>query len=472
MGNISGFIKIKAALAAVVLFCAPAFMASCSDDDETMKLPLASTSIAEGAKTVSTLNFTWQPVSGATQYAYELIEKASGNVVVGGITNKTSYYATGLKVNTTYEFSVWSYADVNSSNTTSDRITIEATTNDVEVLKTPANIQGTWDGGIITITWDEVANAEAYAYRYDRNGETISGTTEENSMSILGLPIGDYSFHVRAISTDENYSNSDEASFDFKRERSVIWSTDCSYYSAVLDQVFANKIVAYDDGNFAIEGLYGSDCSLEFVADDNNEIVVLNAYSASAPYYYVAAGDYKLCLYIGAGYSGVECTKSYGYVWYYIYLYDKDNNYIGGNYDEISWGNESPTASIDDLCGTYTETTTCYDLTYDWTNWTEVVDQTAEVTIEKIDDETIVINNFYNWDAPLTAKVDMENRTINIDNTALFADYYYVADAGAQDTPVVGSFDENFTITIRNWSIWYGGYAYIYQDAVSILTKK
>lgn len=101
-----------------------------------------------------------------------------------------------------------------------------------------------------------------------------------------------------------------------------------------------------------------------------------------------------------------------------------------------------------------------------------MIDQTAEVTIEKVDDETIIINNFYNWEAPLTATVDMDNRTITIDNTALFADYYYVADASSQETPVIASFDENFTITISNWSIWYGGKAYIYQGAVSILTKQ
>ena len=63
-------------------------LASCSDDEVT-KTPLLPTSISEGAKTVSTLSFSWTPVADATQYAYELKDEA-GSVVLGGTTNTTS----------------------------------------------------------------------------------------------------------------------------------------------------------------------------------------------------------------------------------------------------------------------------------------------------------------------------------------------------------------------------------------------
>ena len=72
----------------------------------------------------------------------------------------------------------------------------------------------------------------------------------------------------------------------------------------------------------------------------------------------------------------------------------------------------------------------------------------------------------------MTAKVDMENRTITFDNTSLVADYYYFADNSAQDSPVVATFDENYSITISNWSFWYSGSAYIYSGAKSTLVKK
>ena len=51
----------------------------------------------------------------------------------------------------------------------------------------------------------------------------------------------------------------------------------------------------------------------------------------------------------------------------------------------------------------------------------------------------------------------MANHTITIDNNALFADYYTVADCRAADKAVVGTFDDTYTITFTNWSIWYGG---------------
>ena len=118
-----------------------AFLLTGCSDDEVVKTPLPATSINEGAKTVSTLNFTWQSIAGATQYAYELSEKATGTVILGGMTIATSLLATNLKPNTTYLMTVWAYASPAASNTTSPKITIEATTNEVVALATPSDLQ-------------------------------------------------------------------------------------------------------------------------------------------------------------------------------------------------------------------------------------------------------------------------------------------------------------------------------------------
>ena len=48
---------------------------------------------------------------------------------------------------------------------------------------------------------------------------------------------------------------------------------------------FTGYLVTYDDGSYAIEGLYGSDDKLEFTVDENNELVITNAYNVSEPYY-------------------------------------------------------------------------------------------------------------------------------------------------------------------------------------------
>ena len=59
-------------MAVTMLIAMPALLLTSCSDDDLVKTPLPGTSITEGAKTVSTLNFTWEPIAGATQYAYEL----------------------------------------------------------------------------------------------------------------------------------------------------------------------------------------------------------------------------------------------------------------------------------------------------------------------------------------------------------------------------------------------------------------
>ena len=54
---------------------------------------------------------------------------------------------------------------------------------------------------------------------------------------------------------------------------------------------------------------------------------------------------------------------------FFCYLYDSNFNNLGGEYDYITWGSEEE-ESIDLLVGEYTETSTCYDMTYDLTSWT------------------------------------------------------------------------------------------------------
>lgn len=445
-------------------------LTSC-DDDELVKSPLDLTEITENARTVSTLSFTWEPVAGATQYAYELTSP-QGDVVLGGITNTTSLLATGLKPSTTYTLNVWAYADPSSNKTTSPIATLQATTNEVVPLASP---QATWEqtpAGIV-LTWPAVDNAEYYEIWYytGTSDEPMYAQTTSNSITLQNLTLGAHKVIIQASTNDENFSNSITFEFEVTRSKSELWRTECNYNAPVLGTDFTCQVVAYDDGSYEIEGLYGSDDKLEFSIDADNAFTILNANYVSLPYYYVKAGDYNLCLYIDDGYSSAACSRAQGEVWFYCYLYDQSNNYLGGGYDYITWGSEV-VESIDNLVGEYTETTTCYDLTYDWTNWTAVTEQQCDVRIEKIDDETISIYNFYNWESTLTAHVDMANRTITVDQNAAFADYYTFADYSSADKAVVGTFDENYNITFQNWSIWYSGYAYIYEGAYSILTRK
>ena len=168
----------------------------------------------------------------------------------------------------------------------------------------------------------------------------------------------------------------------------------------------------------------------------------------------------------GGGYCGWENGNFLnGEVWFYVYLYDKEGNYLGCGYDDVLWA-----LTIDEIVGDYTEVTSCFD--YSINDY--VYDQESDVKIEKIDDTTISIYNFYGWEDNFTAKVDIEARTVTVDIKTDWAGYYSFCKFDEPDTPVVGTINDDGTISFSNWTAYYQpyNYSYIYNGATSVLTKK
>ncbi|MGM9713806.1 MAG: hypothetical protein ACI3Y5_06775 [Prevotella sp.] len=146
---------------------------------------------------------------------------------------------------------------------------------------------------------------------------------------------------------------------DIKKQEA--WTVTASYYSGALKKDFPCTIVAYNDGTYAIKGVYGSADDIEFVIDREHmvecenaskekyyvpEIAFTNYYKAQDTYYYFYAGEYTVCAYYaqGAGYSAWEGDTAEPCLWFYTYLY-KGEEYIGGGYDSVSW-NKSDVSSI------------------------------------------------------------------------------------------------------------------------------
>lgn len=442
------------------------------DDDEVVKSPLGEITVVGGDKTVSTLCFSWQPVSGATQYCYELAD-AEGNVVLGDVTTSTSLLATGLAPGTTYTLSVWAYAAPGSDKTTSPIATITATTNDVVTLDQPQATYEQTSKGIV-LTWPEVANTAYYLVTYETGAGPQEIKTEDNTATLTGLAVGTYTVTVYAVAEDENFATSTGCVLEVVRSKTELWRTEVDYAVAALgDQSFTCQLVAYDDGTYEVEGLYGTADKLEFTVSDEKPVICNHYNQDQYGYYWLDAGAYTLGIYPHETYGYASVKRSVGEVYFWVVLYDADGNSVGEGYDYITWGFDTPgEETVDNLVGEYTEVTNCWDYTIDFTNWSEIINQEATVTIEKVDEETIRIVNFYGWEDALTAKVDMAARTITVDHTAPFAEWYTFADYSSSDTPVVGSFDENYTITFNNWTIWSGGYSYIYEGAASVLTKR
>ncbi len=462
-------IKRLGALLAVALL-AVAGLTSCSSDDT--KTPLAAPTLTEGAKTVSSIVFNWQPVDGASQYAYELYDTL-GTKVTADVTTTTTVVATGLKPNTQYTLKVWAFSPIDGHRTTSPIATITATTNEQIPLVAPTAATAATVSGGITITWPAVEHATAYRYTLS-NG--TSGVTATNSVTLTSLDRGTYTITIVATSDDETYADSEPFAFTFERAKAELWRQTGTYTAANLPEgnnKFTADIVAYDDGSYTIEapyGVKGLDITFSVDADNNNEIQPIGTQSYGGYEYVWVTRQYDLGMYCSGGYSAFEGGKQKGQVWFYAIVYDADGNEVGeGGYDVFDWGGDTE-VTVDKLCGTYAAVTSAYD--YFSSDWTlQEVNRTDEVTITKVNDNTVTISNFYGWEEDFTATVDLQAKTITV-QPSVWNTYYTFADVSSSTTPVVATFTDDLVITFQNYTAWYGSYYYIESDARTVLTQK
>ncbi len=297
---------------------------ACSSDD-VVKTQLETPAVTEGSKTVSSLAFNWQPVAGASQYAYELYD-ADEKVVQGGVTAATSVVTTGLKPSSTYTLKVWAYSPLNSDKTTSPIATLKATTNAKTPLVKPTPTAETGNGGV-TISWPAVEHADYYKYSYTVDGEVKTGSVETNSVTLTDLPIGEYTIQIIASSNDENYADSEPISLTFKRTKSELWRADGTYTSVALGTSFKATIVAYDDGTYTIDKPFGEEgYSISFTVPEGSTEITPVGTASNGYYTFYVSSQYYVSLYTAGGYSEFDGTKEEGDVWFYSYLNDYDGN--------------------------------------------------------------------------------------------------------------------------------------------------
>ena len=129
-------------LVAVAAMC----FTSCSDDDEPAKTPIALPQVTIASATYHSLTFEWAPVTGAVQYGYKIYD-ALDEIVVGGVTEKTSVSIDGLNYLSDYTIHVWAYPTLeDDASTASDEAVLTATT----PFYTALNFAGTHTSGVIS----------------------------------------------------------------------------------------------------------------------------------------------------------------------------------------------------------------------------------------------------------------------------------------------------------------------------------
>lgn len=255
---------------------------ACSDDDDATKTPLTQPDPSEAASSVNSLSFNWPRVSNATQYGYQLAVR-DGDVVTTGVTKGIEVVFTGLKPATTYILTVWAYASVNGTESTSKIAELTATTAATEQLATPGNLAASTVEGVTTVTWDAVANASSYTYTAFCSTDTVSGTVYTPTVELTGLRHLDYTFEVKANSSKAEYTVSSLAEFTFPVTAEVVWTNEGINKSLLLESEFTAMLTKFDDGVYKLSGWYGVDgYDLVFTVSDGGFVVPFGDYEETS----------------------------------------------------------------------------------------------------------------------------------------------------------------------------------------------
>lgn len=446
------FNKITAALVSVMMLWGAA---ACSDD--TTPAPLDKTTAEIQNATFNTLSFEWERVKDAVQYSYQLSETATGNIVTTALTQQTKATFTDLTPSTDYTLTVLAYAAMNSDRTTSEPIVLTARTSDILAIEAPQPVMSR-EVNTIIVEWNHITSAQGYYYKLTDSDGTVIGEGETGALyaNFSDMQSGKYTFTVTALIDAPGLKDSEPASitFDFVRERMEIWRIDGTYTSSLTDANWNATLVAYDDNSYDIQGWYGVEgYDLTFTIDEQNaaDMFVMSAdkytYNEAGKFYSVptgltTAGLANINVYPADNQCAFEGSPAKGSVMLHV----SDGNKTGN--DTFAW--TTIECTIDDLCGNWVRHYTCYDNYYQ-----EGYNNTMDVTITKVDDNTIRIplplyNNEY-----ANAIVNLKTMTYTINPTAMNVGYTFANAAGA-NTPLTGTISPT-RFTINGWGLFWAG---------------
>ncbi|MCF0202910.1 MAG: hypothetical protein HUK08_06055 [Bacteroidaceae bacterium] len=358
-----GKYKYSVILSALFLLLA-VISVSCSKDESPNKTPISSPIGGAIDASVSSLTFRWEAEKNATQYGYRLYD-ANGTLVSGGVTKETTLVFTKLKDDSEYKLEIIAFAAAASNEyTTAQPVVLAGRTKKIVPLNAPQLCVDV-TGLRVTVTWEEVENADVYTVRVLSNGEVVKETeTTSTSYTFTGEQKSEYSVEVNADTEDEAYSVSAWSRIDgikTEEEAKPIWTVEGDFYDAG-EYLQTNKrtLIAYSDGSYVIKDWLFTDsgCDLQFSVNADGTITVLNSISESGGYvgvYYYPGGYYT---YLYPAYSSFDAVNGSFYVYAYggggsgysTFTYDPEKIVKAPKYSALAqtleksgWGQAFPT---------------------------------------------------------------------------------------------------------------------------------
>jgi hypothetical protein len=294
-------------------------LTSCSDDDDLTAL--TSPTGSEAAEvTATSLTFSWNKVSGVNQYGLVLKNEAGETVATDVTTAHTATFY-GLQPGKTYTLEVTAYAGLGTDYANSKPLVLTGTT--LSFIQLEAPVVTANPAARTEISWAAVENATTYTYTYEKDGETVTGSTNDTSFTIDFLPLDtDVTIQVTASNEeDELYTPSETASVVAKRTRNEV-----SRVKGIIDGTSTQvTCVSYDDNSYTLEGWYGVEgYDLTFLVDTQNDWIVTDTYYGGGFNWAATGVDANGMWFVTtySGYSGFYGTMRKGGVWFYIYTTD------------------------------------------------------------------------------------------------------------------------------------------------------
>ena len=166
------------------------------------------------AVNATTIEVTWDPVEGATQYnVYKRTGTSSSTVLIASPTS-TSYTDSNLSSGTTYHYTV---SARNSNGEGTQSATSSATPTATPVPAAPTGVAGrATSTASIGLTWNATANTYSYKvyYRAGTSGEFIQlspqNTITSNGTNITGL-ISGTTYFFRVVATNQHGDSAQSA---------------------------------------------------------------------------------------------------------------------------------------------------------------------------------------------------------------------------------------------------------------------
>ncbi len=441
----------------------------CSDND-VVSTPIATPETTVGNSTYNSLSFSWDPIAGATQYAYEFTETESGLLIEQDVIAGTSVSFTGLQPSTSYTLKVKAFGAVYSENGTSAEKVMEARTSDIIQLATP-QLTVTENDGAFIISWNEIEGTESYRYRVvDEEGELMtSGAQSTTSFTCKGYNTGTYKVSVTATTKADGYRNSETAEIEFTVLKVEQWRVEGTYTCGVDNSSWKATMISYTDGTYSIKAFYGVEgYDLDFYmdyTDPEDTFYLSDSYEVDSDWYvHVPTGKSDpatLLAYPWWNASTFEGNESAGEMWL-CYMTDD------WTYDSFIWE-----SSVDKFVGTYTAS---YDgdeyLTGD--DWTTLAGP-ASVEITKIDATTLLISPFIFDDESIEVTYDESTKSL-VAQPQTFWEYYTLAGEDESSAPFYGSVEIDsttgeITITFEGFNAWYGTWSYLWDPVVTLKKK-